>query len=218
MRFRDRMDAGRRLAAKLTALPEQAEVVVLALPRGGVPVGFEVARRLRAPLDVFVVRKLGVPFHEELAMGAIASGGVRVLNLDVVEGLGIGEDVLDRIEKRERAELARRERVYRGDRPPIDVHGRTVILVDDGLATGATMRAAVAALRRLGPTRVIVAVPIASPEICEQLREEADEVICAVTPASLVAVGQGYEDFSQITDKEVRELLVQAAGGRALVA
>jgi predicted phosphoribosyltransferase len=212
------MDAGRRLAAKLTALPEQAEVVVLALPRGGVPVGFEVARRLRAPLDVFVVRKLGVPFHEELAMGAIASGGVRVLNLDVVEGLGIGEDVLDRIEKRERAELARRERVYRGDRPPIDVHGRTVILVDDGLATGATMRAAVAALRRLGPTRVIVAVPIASPEICEQLREEADEVICAVTPASLVAVGQGYEDFSQITDKEVRELLVQAAGGRALVA
>jgi predicted phosphoribosyltransferase len=218
MKFRDRRDAGRRLAAKLEAWAGRADVVVLALPRGGVPVGFEVARRLRAPLDVFVVRKLGVPFHEELAMGAIASGGVRVLNADIVQGLGIGEDVLDSIEARERAELARRERTYRGDRPPLDVHGRTVIIVDDGLATGATMRAAVAALRRLGPAAVIVAVPIASVESCEQLRAEADDVVCAMMPPHLYAVGQAYADFSQTTDEEVRALLGQAERGQALVA
>jgi putative phosphoribosyl transferase len=218
MKFRDRRDAGRRLAAKLDAWAGRADVVVLALPRGGVPVGFEVARRLRAPLDVFVVRKLGVPFHEELAMGAIASGGVRVLNADIVQGLGIGEDVLDSIEARERAELARRERTYRGDRPPLDVHGRTVIIVDDGLATGATMRAAVAALRRLGPAAVIVAVPIASVESCEQLRAEADDVVCAMMPPHLYVVGQVYADFSQTTDEEVRALLGQAERGQALVA
>jgi predicted phosphoribosyltransferase len=218
MKFRNRMDAGRRLAASLDPWAGRADVLVLALPRGGVPVGFEVARRLRAPLDVFMVRKLGVPFHEELAMGAIASGGVRVLNPDIVQGLGIGEDVLGSIEARERAELARRERTYRGDRPPLDVRGRTVILVDDGLATGATMRAAVAALRRLEPARVIVAVPVAAPEICEQLRAEADDVICAMTPPSLVAVGQVYEDFSQTTDEEVRALLSRAERRQALVA
>jgi predicted phosphoribosyltransferase len=218
MRFQDRIEAGRRLGEKLKAWAERPDVVVLALPRGGVPVGFEVARLLRAPLDVFLVRKLGAPFHEELAIGAIASGGVRVLNVDLIHRLGIGDDVIQRIEARESAELARRESAYRGARPPIDVKGRTVILVDDGLATGATMRAAVTALQGLGPARVIVAVPIAAPETCEQLRAEADDVICAITPSTFFAVGQGYADFSQVTDDEVRALLARASRRQALVA
>jgi predicted phosphoribosyltransferase len=214
MIFRDRFDAGRRLAAVLEQYAARPDVVVLALPRGGLPVGYEVARRLGAPLDVFVVRKLGVPGHEELAMGAIASGGVRVLNEEIVHALGLSERLIDDVEVLERAELERREREYRGDRPPLDVRGRTVILVDDGLATGSTMRAAVAALRRLGPARIVVAVPVSDPSTCEELQREADEVICAITPEPFVAVGRWYQDFSQTTDEEVRALLERAAEPR----
>lgn len=187
------------------------DVVILALPRGGVPVGFEVARALGAPLDVFLVRKLGVPGHEELAMGAIASGGVRVLNPDVVGPLGIPEDVIDLVSAHEARALARGEQAYRGDRPAADVSGRTAILVDDGLATGASMRAAVIALRRLGPARVVGGVPTASPETCVALRQHADEVVSAMTPDPFHSVGLSYEDFSQTGDAEVRELLSGAA-------
>jgi putative phosphoribosyl transferase len=214
MRFRDRSDAGRRLAAKLKAYAGRPDVLVLALPRGGVPVAFEVAQALHAPLDVFLVRKLGVPGHEELAMGALATGGVRVLNKDVVRKLGIPEDVIDAVSAAERRELERRERNYRGDQPPPDLRGRTVILVDDGLATGATMRAAVAAVRQQGPARVVVAVPVGAPETCAELREEADETVCAITPDPFYAVGLWYEDFSQTSNEEVRDLLEQAAQDR----
>jgi predicted phosphoribosyltransferase len=210
-RFRNRTDAGRRLAEKLAAYADRPDVLVLALPRGGVPVGYEVSRALGAPLDVFLVRKLGVPGYEELAMGAVASGGVRVLNDEIVRGLGISEDEIDAAVARELQELARRERLYRGDRPPPDVAGRTVILVDDGLATGATMRAAVAASRQQHPARIVVAVPTASPDTCEALKAEADDVICAMTPEPFFAVGHSYENFTQTTDDEVRELL--AHGG-----
>src|SRR5437660_6455575 len=210
-RFRNRTDAGRRLAEKLAAYADRPDALVLALPRGGVPVGHEVARALGAPLDVFLVRKLGVPGYEELAMGAIATGGVRVLNDEIVRGLGISEHEIDAVVTRELHELARRVRLYRGDRPPPDVGGRTVILVDDGLATGATMRAAVAALRRQQPARIVVAVPTASPEMCEALRAEVDDVICAITPQPFQSVGLWYEDFSPTTDEEVRELLARAA-------
>lgn len=206
-RFRNRTDAGRRLAEKLAAYADRPDVLVLALPRGGVPVGYEVSRALGAPLDVFLVRKLGVPGYEELAMGAVASGGVRVLNDEIVRGLGISEDEIDAAVARELQELARRERLYRGDRPPPDVAGRTVILVDDGLATGATMRAAVAASRQQHPARIVVAVPTASLDTCEALKAEADDVICAMTPEPFFAVGHWYEDFTQTTDNEVRELL-----------
>ena len=206
-RFRDRREAGRLLAAKLAAYANRPDVIVLALPRGGVPVAYEVARALGAPLDVFVVRKLGVPGYEELAMGAVATGGARVLNEQIVRDLRIPDYVIDRVEAEQRDELARRERAYRGGRPPLDVHGRTVILVDDGLATGATMRAAVKALRQREPARIIVAVPTASPETCEELRAEVDEVVCAITPEPFHAVGYWYEDFTQTTDQEVRELL-----------
>jgi erythromycin esterase-like protein/predicted phosphoribosyltransferase len=209
-RFHDRREAGRLLAAKLAAYADRPDVVVLALPRGGVPVAHEVAGSLHVPLDVFVVRKLGVPGHEELAMGAVATGGVRVLNDEVVRALRIPEYVIDRIEAKEREELARRERAYRGGRPPLEVSGRTVILVDDGLATGATMRAAVLALRQLHPARIIVAVPTASPETCNELKAEVDEVICAITPEPFHAVGYWYEEFAQTTDQEVRELLARA--------
>jgi predicted phosphoribosyltransferase len=212
--FLDRSDAGERLAADLAAYARRPDVVVLGLPRGGVPVAYEVARRLEAPLDVFVVRKLGVPGHEELAFGAIASGGVRVLNQDIVDELELGPAVILDIEVLEREELERREQEYRGERPPLDLRGRVVILVDDGLATGASMRAAVAALRRLGPVRVVVAVPVADASTCEALGEEADEVICAVTPDPFIAVGLWYRDFSQVTDEEVRNLLALAAGAR----
>ena len=208
--FRDRHDAGQLLATQLARYTNRADVVVLALPRGGVPVAFEVANALRVPLDVYLVRKLGVPDYEELAMGAIASGGVRVLNEQIVNALGIPEDVIDAVASWEQQELERRERIYRGDRPPPDVQSKTVILIDDGLATGATMQAAVRALRQQEPARIVVAVPTAAPETCEQFKAEADEVICAITPEPFYAVGLWYEDFSQTTDEDVRELLAQA--------
>ena len=210
-RFHDRHDAGRQLAADLMQYAGRTnDVVVLALPRGGIPVGYEVARALGAPLDVFVVRKLGLPGYEELAIGAIASGGARVLNDDVVRMYHVSKDQLDDVTRMEQAELERRERRYRGDRPFPDLTGKTVILIDDGLATGATMRAAVEALRHENPTRVVVAVPVSSPDTCEQFREIADEIVCAVTPEPFYAVGLWYEDFSQTTDEEVRDLLERA--------
>jgi putative phosphoribosyl transferase len=213
-RFRDRREAGRLLAKRLIAQLSPRNVapaLVLALPRGGVPVAYEVALALDAPLDVFLVRKLGVPGHEELAMGAIASGGVRVLNRNVVDALRVPEDLIDIVVAREEAELERRERAYRGDRLPPDVQDRTVFLVDDGLATGSTMRAAAAALRQQSPARLVVAVPVSSPETCEELRDEVDEIVCAETPRQFYAVGVWYEDFSQTTDEEVRDLLRLAA-------
>ena len=209
--FRDRAEAGRILAEKLVAYAGRPDVLVLALPRGGVPVAFEVTRALDVPLDVFVVRKLGVPGHEELAMGAIASGGVRVLNEDVIQALHPPFRVIEAVAARELEELGRRERSYRGDRPALQVRGGTVILVDDGLATGSTMRAAVKALRRLGPDRIVVAVPTAAPSTCTELGLEADECICCITPDPFYAVGVWYEDFSQTTDREVRDLLERAA-------
>ena len=208
--FRDRRDAGQKLAAKLSAYTDRPDVVILALPRGGVPVGYEVARALDAPLDLFLVRKLGVPGQEELAMGAIAAGGVRVLNRDVVQMLNISNDVIDRVAAAEARELERRERLYRGDRPVLDLRGKTAILVDDGLATGSTMRAAIAALRQMRPASIVVAVPAASPETCEEFRKEVDDIICAFTPHPFYAVGLWYEDFSQTTDEEVRTLLKAA--------
>jgi predicted phosphoribosyltransferase len=211
MLFRDRSDGGRELARELMAYANRDDVLVLALPRGGVPVAFEVAQALHAPLDVFIVRKLGVPGHEELAMGALATGGVRVLNDDVVDRLGISERVIDMVTAEEEQELRRREQLYRGDRPPIDVRAKTVILVDDGLATGSTMRAAVAALRRQGPARIIVAVPVGAADTCDDFRREADDAVCARTPEPFYAVGLWYENFSQTTDDEVRELLQRAA-------
>lgn len=210
MLFRDRTEAGRQLGAQLMGFQNQ-DVVVLALPRGGVPVGFEVARALHAPFDVFVVRKLGAPGQEELAMGAIASGGLRVLNRDVVQALAISPQQVDAVAEREAGELQRREELYRGDREPMDLRGRTVILVDDGLATGSTMRAAVAALRQRQPKKVVVAVPVAARSSYEELQEEADQAICLDIPQKFFAVGQWYEDFSQTTDEEVRELLDAAA-------
>jgi putative phosphoribosyl transferase len=209
-RFRDRTEAGRVLARELADYAGRPDVLVLALPRGGVPVAFEVARALGAPLDVFLVRKLGVPGYEELAMGAIASGGVRVLNRDVVNKLRIPDRIIDAVAAEEERELHRRERDYRGDRPAVDVRGRVVILIDDGLATGSTMRSAVAALRRQEPSRLIVAVPVAAPSTCEEFRDEVDEVVCAQTPEPFYAVGLWYEDFSQTTDDEVRDLLARA--------
>ena len=207
--FRDRREAGRLLAAKLTAYANRPDVIVLALPRGGVPVADEVARALGAPLDVFVVRKQGVPGSEDLAMGAVATGGVRVLNDQLVNRLGIPDHLIDAVAVREGQELARRERLYRGGRPLLDVRDRTVILVDDGLATGATMHAAIAALRQLHPARIVVAVPTASPETCEEMRAEVDDVICAITPEPFQAVGRWYQDFAQTTDEEVQDLLTR---------
>src|SRR2546426_7618445 len=207
--FRDRHEAGRRLADKLSAYAKRPDVLVLALPRGGVPVAYEVARAVQAPLDVFLVRKLGVPGYEELAMGAVATGGVRVLNDDIVSGLRIPDYVVDAVTTWEQQELARREQLYRGDRPAPDVRGRSVILVDDGLATGATMHAAIEALRQLQPARIVVAVPTASPEACEEMRAKVDDVICAITPEPFEAVGRWYQDFSQTTDEEVRGLLAR---------
>jgi predicted phosphoribosyltransferase len=209
--FRDRRDAGRRLAAELSDYADQSDVLVLALPRGGVPVAYEVARALHAPLDVFMVRKLGVPGYEELAMGAIATGGLRVLDQELLRMLDIPRDVIERVTAIETSELERRERQYRGDRPPPDVRGRTVILIDDGLATGSTMRAAIAALKKEGSKRIVVAVPVAPPETCEALRAQVDDVVCAVTPEPFRAVGLWYGDFSQTTDEEVRDLLASAA-------
>jgi predicted phosphoribosyltransferase len=205
--FHDRREAGRVLARGLAHYARRQDVVVLALPRGGVPVAYEVARALGAPLDVFTVRKLGVPGQEELAMGAVASGGLRVLNESVVSTLRLQPELIDRVARLELQQLARQEHAYRLDRPPIDVRGRVVILVDDGLATGASMRVAVAALRGRGPARLVVAVPTAPSDTCGELEQEVDEVVCAVTPEPFMAVGLWYEDFSQTTDEEVEALL-----------
>ena len=209
-RFKDRSEAGRVLAQELAGYAGREDAIVLALPRGGVPVGFEIARALQAPLDVFVVRKLGVPGHEELAMGAIASGGVLVTDPEVIEGLEIPPEVLIEVATREEQERLRREREYRGDRPEPEVRGRTAILVDDGLATGSTMRAAVAALRKLQPARIVVAVPVGVSSTCAHLAEEVDDVVCTRTPEPFRAVGEWYLEFPQTTDEEVRELLARA--------
>jgi putative phosphoribosyl transferase len=211
MIFRDRTDAGRQLAARLTRYADRTDVLVLALPRGGVPVAYEVAQELKAPLDIFLVRKLGVPGYEELAMGAIASGGVRVLNEDIVNYLRIPDEAIDAVVAHEQRELERRARAYRDDRPPPDVKDRVVILIDDGLATGSTMRAAAASLRLQKPGRMVVAVPVSSPETCDEFRSEVDEIVCAFTPEHFQGVGLWYEDFSQTSDEEVRELLERAA-------
>jgi predicted phosphoribosyltransferase len=205
--FIDRREAGRFLAGKLKHFAENSDVVVLALPRGGVPIGYEIAQALNAPLDIFIVRKLGVPIYEELAMGAIASGGVRVLNEDVIRRLGITKRMIDAATAEEQRELQRREHEYRRDRAPVDVTGRIAILVDDGMATGATMRAGVRALRRRNPKRIIVAVPVGAAETCEQFESEVDEVICGKRPENFSAVGAWYQDFTQTTDEEVCELL-----------
>ena len=210
MIFKNRTDAGRKLAAKLTRYADHEDVLVLALPRGGVPVAYEVAKELKAPLDVFLVRKLGVPGHEELAMGAIASGGVRVINEELIDYLGIPDEVIDAIAAVEQRELERRAVAYRDDRPPPEVKDRIVILIDDGLATGSTMRAAAASLRLQKPRRIVVAVPVSSPETCNEFRSEVDEIVCAVTPQHFQGVGLWYDDFSQTSDEEVRELLKRA--------
>ena len=207
MRFRDRTDAGRQLAGRLAAYANRPDVIVLGLPRGGVPVAAEVARSLGAPLDVFLVRKLGVPGQAELAMGAIAEGGASVLSEDLIATLQIPRALVEEVAARERVELDRRERLYRGARPAPDLHGRTAILVDDGLATGSTMEAAVRALRALEAARVVVAVPVGARESCERIGRLADEIVCAYTPSWFSAVGQWYEDFSETSDDEVSRLL-----------
>ena len=205
--FYDRAEAGQQLAEELRDYANQPDVAVLGLPRGGVAVAAEVARALHVPLDVFVVRKLGLPGHEELAMGAIASGGVRVLNEDLVRSVRISEHIIEQVAAKEEQELKRREKLYREDRPALDVRGRTVILVDDGLATGASMRAAVAALRQQEPSRIVVAVPVAAPETCAEMAQDVEEIICARMPQSFMAVGFWYEHFPQLGDEEVRQLL-----------
>jgi putative phosphoribosyl transferase len=211
IRFDNRQQAGELLATKLTTYADRPDGLVLALPRGGVPVGFAVACALHVPLDIFLVRKLGVPGQEELAMGAIASGGVRVLNAEVIQLLHIPAGVIDLVAVQEQREIDRREHHYRDGRPAPSIRGKTVILVDDGLATGSTMRAAVAAVRQHQPARLVVAVPTAAPETCAELRAEADEVVCATTPEPFYAVGLWYADFTQVTDAEVGDLLAQAA-------
>jgi len=210
-RFLDRADAGRVLARKLPDLEGREDVVVLALPRGGVPVAFEVARELRAPLDVFLVRKLGFPGHEEFALGAIASGGVRVLNPSAFRMAQFTEDELNELAEKEQRELERREEAYRGDRPRPDLPGKTVVLIDDGLATGSTMRAGVMALRKLEPAKIVVAVPVGSSDAVELLSREADEVVCAAVPEPFYSVGQWYRQFEQTSDEEVQQLLEEAA-------
>lgn len=210
--YRDRHEAGQILASHVQEeLGRGVDAVVLALPRGGAPVGFEVARLLRAPLDVFVVRKLGVPGHEEFAMGAIAAGGFEVLNEEVIAELGIPEKAIAAVAEREQAELRRREELYRADRPPTAVHDRVAILVDDGLATGFTMRAAVAAVRELGARRLVVAVPVGAADTCAAIEREVGTVVCPLQPEPFHAVGLWYEDFSPTTDEEVRECLAAAA-------
>jgi predicted phosphoribosyltransferase len=208
--FQDRFDAGRKLAAKLEEYAGRADVVVLALPRGGVPVAYEVAKALGAPLDVFLVRKLGVPGHDELAMGAIASGGVRVLNQQIVQSLAISPGIIDSVATREQQELERREQAYRAGRPLLDLRGKTVILVDDGLATGATMAAAVTGVRAQGAMSVVVAVPTAAPDVCKAFENFVDTIVCAETPQPFWGVGMWYADFSQTSDEEVSALLARA--------
>ena len=209
-RFKDRRDAGRVLARKLSTYTEQTDVIVLALPRGGVPVAYEVALALNAPLDIFLVRKLGLPGREELAIGAIASGGIRVLNEDIIRVLGVPEEVINIVARNELQELQRREHNYRGDRPAPDVRDRKVILIDDGLATGASMRAAVVGVRAQHPARIIIAVPAASPELCNAFQFEVDEMVCAMTPEPFYGLSRWYEDFSQTTDEDVRMFLREA--------
>jgi putative phosphoribosyl transferase len=215
MIFTNRIDAGRKLAEKLTEFAGRDDVLVLALPRGGVPVAYEVATKLKAPLDVFLVRKLGVPGHEELAMGAIASGGTRVLNDYVVNSLRIPEAAIDAVAEKEQLELNRREQEYRDALPPPEIEGKIVILIDDGLATGSTMKAAAVALKKLNPAKIVVAVPVSSPETCEEFASEVDSIVCAATPEPFYGVGMWYKDFSQTTDKEVRELLRITRGSSA---
>jgi predicted phosphoribosyltransferase len=208
--FANRIQAGQQLADKLEKYAGREDVIVLGLPRGGVPVANEVAKRLRTPLDVFIVRKLGVPGFEELAAGAIASGGVRVLNEDVMRAIPHADQVIEAVTARETEELARREKIYREGRPAPQLRDRIAILVDDGLATGATMRAAVKALRQRGAAKIVVAVPVGPPDTCHEIEEQADETVCLCTPEFFQAVGQYYEDFSQTTDEDVRDLLVHA--------
>jgi putative phosphoribosyl transferase len=210
MIFQNRADAGRVLAEKLQAYANRPDVLVLALPRGGVPVAYEVARKLNAPLDVFLVRKLGVPGQEELAMGAIASGGAQVMNADVVRNLNITDEEISDVARHEHRELERREQSYRGSRPVPEIRGRRVILVDDGLATGASMRAAVLALLQHEPREIVVAVPVAARETCMAFEDLVDEVVCAITPDPFYAVGMWYNDFGQTSDEEVRDLLERA--------
>jgi putative phosphoribosyl transferase len=211
MVFNDRTEAGRVLASKLTKYKNDPNTVVLALPRGGVPVAYEIGKALGLPIDAFVVRKLGVPGHEEFAMGAIASGDVRYINQNVIGQLHIPREVVNAVSRKEQEELRRREQLYRGHRRPVEVSGKTVILVDDGLATGASMRAAITALKQHKPGRIVVAVPAAAPDICREVGEQVDEIICAVTPDPFYAVGLWYRQFSQTTDEEVRDLLSRAA-------
>ncbi|HEX7735970.1 MAG TPA: phosphoribosyltransferase [Ktedonobacteraceae bacterium] len=213
-RYQDRFDAGRQLATCVQAYANRPNVLILALPRGGVPVAFAVASALHVPLDLFLVRKLGVPGQEELALGAIATGNVRVLNNDVVQSLRISEQTIEQIARREEQELARRERLYRDDRPPPDLRDRIIILIDDGLATGASMRAAARAVRRQHPARLVVAVPVAAPSACEEFQSEADEVICTYTPEPFYGVGWWYHDFAQVSDREVHNLLARAGGNQ----
>jgi putative phosphoribosyl transferase len=212
-RFQNRAEAGHLLAQKLTAYAYRPDVLVLGLPRGGVPVAFEVAKALQVPMDIWLVRKLGVPTQKELAMGAIATGGVRVLNQEVVHWLGISDAVIDKVATQEQQELERRNQVYRGNRPAPDLRNRTVILVDDGLATGSTMHAAIASLRQQQPDRIVVAVPVAPSSIYKEFKREADEIVCLQTPESFQAIGVWYVDFSQTTDQEVRDLLEQPTQG-----
>jgi putative phosphoribosyl transferase len=211
MLFRNRTEAGQQLANKLRNYANQPDAIVLGLPRGGIPVAYEVAKALNLPLDVFLVRKLGTPSHEELAMGAIASGGARVLNDEVVQSLRISEAAIEEEAQKEKQELDRREKAYRGDRPPLDVSDRTVILVDDGLATGSTMHAAAIALREQNPKQIVAAVPVSAPETCQEYKVEVDKIICAETPRPFRAVGLWYDQFPQTTDDEVRDLLQRAA-------
>jgi len=210
MRFTDRRNAGRVLARKLSAYAGHTDVIVLALPRGGVPVGYEVALALHTPLDIFIVRKLGLPGREELAIGAIASGGIRVLNNDIIRVLNVPEEVINIVARNELQELQRRERDYRGESPAPDVRDRKVILIDDGLATGASMRAAVTGVRAQHPARIIIAVPAASPEMCDAFEFEVDEMVCGMTPEPFYGLSRWYEDFSQTTDEEVRMFLKEA--------
>lgn len=210
MVFKNRQEAGRELATRLTKYANREDVLVLGVPRGGIPVASEVATALHVPLDIFVLRKLGVPGHEELAFGAIGSGGVRILNADVVDRLGISELEIAAAMQEQTRELERREKLYRGDRPPLDVHGRTVILVDDGIATGASLRAAIHAIRKMKPAAIVVATPVAPRETCNRLRQEVDELVCVDIPEPFYAIGEFYIDFSQVSDGQVVELLDRA--------
>jgi putative phosphoribosyl transferase len=214
MIFRNRQEAGRRLASHLRKYANREDVIVLGVPRGGVPIAFEVATTLNLPLDIFVLRKLGVPGHEELAFGAIGSGGVRVLNARVVEQLAISDLDIALVTRAEREELERRERLYRGSRPPLDVHARTVILVDDGIATGSSVRAAIQALRQMKPAAIVIATLVAPLDTCKRLRHEVDELVCVEMPEPYYGVGQFYHDFSQVSDDEVNELLDSASRQR----